>query len=80
MTRTDFATVSFKVLGAYFAVGALSGIVHTIYMVASGIKDYSVLLVFLFLLNPFVNALAAFFLVCRTSTCLRWCGEKETSN
>jgi hypothetical protein len=78
MGRYDWMSVGLKLLGVYFGVSGVASLwgVLLVLIAAFGQGAREGAAVF-GILQPAVHLAAAFLLVCRTPTCLRWCGERN---
>jgi hypothetical protein len=79
MGRSDWLGVGLKLLGVYFGVSGVAGLWNALLVLiaASGHGAHLEGVGAVGILQPAVHLAAAFILVCRTRTCLRWCGEPE---
>jgi|GEM_PF-5556022 len=80
MGRRDWLGIGLKVLGVYFGVTGAADLLGSFLRVAAAIlrgegEDLDGGAAAAALLRPMAFLLAAFVLVYRTNTCLRWCGE-----
>jgi hypothetical protein len=74
MTRHDWLTVGFKLLGVYFGVLGLSALWQTFVTMILSASHVGIGIGMGFL-QPLVYILSALILTLCTEQCLRWCGE-----
>ena len=77
MGRSDWLAVGLKLLGVYFGITGVAGLwsVLVAVLAAAGQGTQLGRMTLIGILHPAIYLLAAFLLVCRTHTCLAWCGE-----
>jgi hypothetical protein len=79
MGKNDWLAVGLKLLGVYFGVTGVASLwnVLVVLIAASSHGAHMESVGAIGVLQPLVYLLAAFFLVCRTRICVRWCDDSE---
>ncbi len=79
MGRYDWLGVGLKLLGVYFGVSGVASLWNVLLALIAASTHGTKLegMGAIGILQPAVYLLAAFLLVCRTRTCVCWCGEPE---
>ncbi len=75
MGKHDWLSVGVKLLGIYFGVTAVATLWNMLLVLIGGPKMEGTGAIGI--LMPAVYLAAAYMMVCRTSLCLRWCGDGE---